>query len=34
MYESDSVTYLKQENDEQKTNFKYFSTFYFPICKY
>ena len=34
MHESDSVTYLKQENDEPKNNLKYFSIFYFPICKY
>ena len=34
MHESDSVTYLKQENYEQKNNLKYFSIFYFPICKY
>ena len=34
MHESDSVTYLKQENYEQKNNLKYFSIFYYPICKY
>ena len=33
MHESDGVTYSKQENDEQKNYFKYFSIFYFPICK-
>ena len=31
--ESDGVTYSKQENDEQKNYLKYFSIFYFPICK-
>ena len=34
MHESDCVTYLKRENDEQKNNLKYLSIFYFPICKY
>ena len=34
MHESDGVTYSKQENDEQKNYLKYFSIFYFPICKY
>ena len=33
MHESDGVTYSKQENDEQKNYLKYFSIFYFPICK-
>ena len=33
MHKSDGVTYSKQENDEQKNYLKYFSTFYFPICK-
>ena len=33
MHESDSVTYSKQENDEHKNYLKYFSIFYFPICK-
>ena len=28
MHESDDVTYLKQENDEQKNTLKYFSIFY------
>ena len=33
MHESDGVNYSKQENDEQKNYLKYFSIFYFPICK-
>ena len=33
VHESDGVTYSKQENDEQKNYLKYFSIFYFPICK-
>ena len=34
MHDSDDVAYITQENDEQKNNFKYFSIFYFQICKY
>ena len=33
MQESDGVTYSKQENDQQKNYLKYFSKFFFPICK-
>ena len=28
MHKSDGVTYLKQENDEQKKNLKYFSIYF------
>ena len=33
-YKKQENAYIKQENDEQKNNVKYFSIVYFPKYKY